>query len=273
MNFLKCLPVLAAILFSIPVFAADTIEAKTNLAMEAEQAADYAASLQEGWFPFYPLIQLNSFWAWFLIGSTILVVFACSENDHYGWANSVMLALLAVLVCFGSVNLVAWAFLNPMRITTGIVAYVIVGIVFTVFYWYFYVINNRTKYNNIKREFLDDKGITGDEIPDTLKRDWLGVLAGDRINDHVDINKVKKELRMPLVYSSEYSNRKVVVNPAARYHKAMLLAAVEFWPGKLFWMLLDDFVKRFYNFLYNCMINMLDSISNKLWGDLKNDIT
>ena len=70
-------------------------------------------------------------------------------------------------------------------------------------------------------------------------------------------------------HSGSFARRHAI--PQARKHKYDIMRWLGYWPFSMIWTLVSDFVKRVARAIYNMIHGILQSISNKIFADVKQD--
>lgn len=192
------------------------------------------------------LFVVGSIGFWLLIGLASIMLFYCVEEDRGGLATTSIIATLFLLYFFGDLNIFGWAIENFLMLVLSIGGYFVVGTIWAIVKWWFFVRRNREKYDDAKAKFLRDEGIEGTSIPDDQKKDW---------KSHI---------------SSSY-NRGFEIKPEARKHKSRVLTWMTYWPWSMVWTLIDDPVKKLFRYIYRLIQDLLQKMSDRAFAGTEND--
>lgn len=129
---------------------------------------------------------------------------------------------------------------HPWSLATWGGAYAVCGIATGVFKWWRFVRNNRAKYLEAKAEFIAD----GKSL-----NDW------PRYRDAGDYHAIR-----------------FTFEPAARRHKAAITMWMTYWPLVLVWTVINDPVRKFFNWVYDSVTGLLESISKNAFKDVDDDL-
>jgi len=102
---------------------------------------------------------------WLLIAAEIILLLCWIEYECAGWATGSILAVLGLLQLSGH-GIYQYSVANPAVILYGFLAYFVVGTIWSICRWYFFVKRQRSLYDEFKAEFLRSINVTGDKIPD-----------------------------------------------------------------------------------------------------------
>jgi hypothetical protein len=221
----------------------------------------------------------------------IAVIISMSFTDEYAkglgfWATLCSLALLAVV---GHHFGITWTTLldHPALDAGGIVAYFVIGIVWSFTKWYFYLSNVREKFQTLKIEFAEKNKIailtlmtplfaapvrmTGEKSQDyeNVKADWEKAKhVYDKFFAEVRSGmRVYKDMR-----SEEFMNDPArivdMIKPQATKHKAAITEWIAFWPMSLTWTMLNDPIRKIVNYLFSRIKGKFQNMSDTMFRDI-----
>lgn len=167
------------------------------------------------------------FWVLFVLTSGIIIwlledALTTSSDEGGGRGATIAVLIFGVLYYFfGSsqdvINILVFIRDNPITILQYFVGYVLVGVAWAFFKWYFYV--------------------------NTLR---------DRAKKRKDDN--------------EYIN--TIEVPKASYNKYRIMSWMYYWPFSAFWTLINEPLKKSFEYVYGKIAGSFDAISNKMFADL-----
>jgi hypothetical protein len=197
------------------------------------------------------LLVFGSAWFYIVAFSALLTLIALVESDKWGWATITMLSTFGALALFGDVNLFKFVLQNPLQSLFFVGAYVLIGAVWSVVKWWFYVRKWKDEYDDKRAYFLNSKGELNGPVPENLRKSWA------------------EECRY---YTSSYNDsRPLNEPPTVRGHKSRITTWLAYWPPSMIWTLLNDPIKRLYRFVYTELQAVYQSIVDKVHGDVKKD--
>jgi hypothetical protein len=123
--------------------------------------------------------------------------------------------------------------------------------------WFFYVKDQREKYDELKRLFIERNRLgieVTDPIPDENKESWASACASWRSS-----------------FGSHYNDHGLDVVPQVRSHKMEIYVWIAYWPWSFVWTIVNDPVRKIFNKIYNAIHGWLQSISNHYFADTAQD--
>lgn len=98
---------------------------------------------------------------WFMVPSFIIfcILLFCAAEENPGLAVIVTVIYLALIQICSNVNIIEWISLNTWTFIKYVILYVIIGVVFSVAKFWFYLMEKRRMFDMKFREFLDKRGI------------------------------------------------------------------------------------------------------------------
>lgn len=182
-------------------------------------------------------------WVFWIVIVEVVFLFGFLAYDK-GTFASVSLLLFAGALYWAGVDYVSYIQENPLHLVYGALIYFPVGTAWAVFKWFLFVLDSKEEYKRVKSEFL---------------------------NKDVGDFRFKKEdtLREYAIRNSKYRYKSFPPEP--RDHKYDILRWLGYWPFNVISTFLSDFVKRISRACYNLVSDMLKSISNRVFADMKDD--
>lgn len=102
------------------------------------------------------LFLVGSFGFWALIVFASIILLYCAENDRGGVATLTVIGSLCLLNWFGNVPVFSYLLHNPWIVIPGIIGYFALGTLWAVAKWFFYVRDQRSRYDALKTKFIAD---------------------------------------------------------------------------------------------------------------------
>lgn len=193
----------------------------------------------------FEFFVLWGFWWWALLALIIVADIFFLENDNGTGATISLIIFGAVMIFLGDWNPFPWMAANPLETVGIVLGYFVAGTIWSVIKWYFYCLNIRDRYNELKDEFFKEHGITGNKLPMTLKKEW---------KNHTDwVRGLGRGKDIP---------------PSAAKNKGKILTWMTHWPFSAIWTLLNDPIRRVFIWIYKYMASGLQKISNRLFASI-----
>lgn len=219
------------------------------------------------WVPFFVLWTLPF---WILVGAVCIILIIAVEYESPFWATASLVVTGLLLWLFGDVNVLKLALAHPLLALLGVVGYFVVGALWSVGKWWFFVSARREEYNEKKAEFLKNHGLPENgSIPEELKLDWWHCNGSGwgpgRARDVMLSGMSPKEV--------EAEGRKIQerLTPRVRNNKRRILTWMVYWPWSMFWTVLNDPVKRLFKYIYAKMKAVYQKIVDRAFKGVEDD--
>ena len=186
---------------------------------------------------------------WLLIGIETILLLYWIDREYSGLATISIIISAALLQWACGINIIGYVAANPAAIGYAIGGYFVLGTVWAVIKWWFYVRAMRRKYDEFKRVFLKSHEIEGNVIPDNLKERWAEDLRG-----------------------CSYGDDKIEVRPEVTNHKARIYLWMAYWPWSCVWTVINDPIKRVFTEIYAQIRATLQRISDHVWAGTEGDL-
>ena len=238
------------------------------------------------------LFAFGTLWFWILVAVATVVVFAFTEYEK-GWGAFLTLAATIVaLHIWGELNIFKWVTANPLMVGLYVVGYFAAGAFWGVSKWWFYVKDQREKYDEafaaFKKVFgskhymyqapVKYKTPSGEVLSQSdfnaARRDHemaaeLG-LQKKRANDVEQIPPTLKEEWAEIVKHGHFTHNYEIYNfeykPRPNKHKARILTWMTYWPFSFIWTMLNDPIKRLMKAIYYKIAGFLTRISDRIFA-------
>lgn len=176
------------------------------------------------------LIEIFSgilFWALLAVAGVALL--SAVEFKRPGMATLVLVVTVLSLQLFTALNPLGWVTAHPLEAIQYIVGYFVLGALYVVARWTYYV---KTHREQIQQGFDEYKRLARNSTATT-------------------VDQVKREFK-----SSEY-------NPVRlRDHKGLIMLWLNFWPASFAWMAVHVPIKHGWKFIYSNIAGLLARIAN-----------
>jgi len=196
----------------------------------------------------FELFVVGTFWFWMLLAAEIILLFVFIDNENGIGATVSVGVFAALLQWFGQVDIIHYIQAHPLFILSCAAAYFALGAVWGVIKWWIFCRDRLEDYEEARAEFLKKKGQPAGTkvVPVELRAEWKSTLERS--------------------YSGNLSE-----TPQVRTHKAKIMRWMTFWVVSIIWSFINDFVKRVFRTIYQKLSAFLQSISDKMFGNIKDD--
>jgi hypothetical protein len=193
----------------------------------------------------FEVLAIGTFWFWVLIAAEMLTLVLLVENEQSAWATISVICTLIALQIFGGVPV--WQFIlhNPLVIVLFLAIYCLLGTGWCVAKWWLYVKDQLYRYNDAKRDYLENHRITGDQIPQDKWNDFMAHMGS----------------------YTKYGT--IVLRPKVREHKSMVYLWMAYWPWSFVFTILNDPVRKIYRHIYQSIHTYLQRISDHVWAGVQ----
>ena len=208
----------------------------------------------------FELFVIGTFWFWLLIATEIILLFAFIENENGIGATVSVFVFAALLQWFGNVDIISYLRANPMFIVSCLGDHFAPGAVWCIIKWRIFCRDRLEDYEEARAKFLKERGQPAGTkvVPVELRAEW------------------KEAVENSGKYGYGYSGYKVSTKisadpPQVREYKSQIMRWMTFWVISMIWSLINDFVKRVFRSIYLKLATFLQSISDKMWRNVKGD--
>lgn len=179
---------------------------------------------------------------WVLTAIAAIALVSEISANKVGAAFFTLLAYTAVMMLFSNTPVWTWIKDHPSYLLYGFGLYIVCGAIWSVIKWYFYLLNIRDRYEDLRSAWLKRQGFT--DVPTD---------ANDRAKFKADVVD-----RVPGTYG--------VFPPQASHHKGAITTWMMFWPFSLAGTVFGDFLNRIFKTVYSWLAGMMQRISNGVFG-------
>ena len=191
------------------------------------------------------LFVVGTFWFWILVALEIALLFMFVEYENGYGASFSILAFAAALQFLGKVDIIGFMYTNPMKVGLLALSYFAVGAIWGVVKWWIFCCDRLREYEEFKTEFLKENNCAGAKVvPENLRVSFKEALAKHAWNRGRDLSKA----------------------PSAKENKAKIVRWMTFWWVSLVWSLINDFVKRLFQEIYNRISGFMQHISDAMFN-------
>ena len=152
-----------------------------------------------------------------------------TEVESFGWAMVTLLATGVALHFFRIVNLLELVRNHASETLMFVGAYLVAGIIWSFIKWFSFLMAFRDEYRETKGRWLIKKGLSKQMVLDeALQKSFFSDLS-----------------------FAKFRGNSLTEKPKASTNKRRIVAWMSFWPFSAVGTLINDPVRRFFNFLFN----------------------
>lgn len=208
------------------------------------------------------LFVFGGFWFWSLVVVASLLFIALFENERGGWATLLLLTTVAIIIGLSNQDWLVWIVANPITILLYALGYLTVGIIWGTMKWWLHVRTIAVRYRNAKRKWI----VKEYKIRDKSNPNYQAYRVA---NDTGKMTKIVKEAW--LQYFDRYWGPSIK-KPVAADNKSLITGWMTYWPWSALWTLINDPVRKFFNWVYESISDLLQNISDKVFKDIDNEL-
>lgn len=206
------------------------------------------------------ILWLGLSWYWLLLIESILL-FILVINEHET-AATISIFIFAMLVhFFTNINVIVFLKTHWHVGLELSVIYAAIGVGWSLAKWYFYVRDKKTQYIALVEKLKKD------EIENQRRHEEQEQFLKQRSLERGQ--KYTPSEAHKLDFPREIENRLGEIPPLARRHKGEIVSWISYWPISVVWTLLDDFMKKLFNEIYNLFAGVFQRISNSQFKDIQ----
>lgn len=186
-----------------------------------------------------------SIWFWLLMLVGVVGLIWTTETESPFLAAMIVAASVAVAHFVFGVSIFALIASSPTVAIGCLFGYLLVGVLWALPKWYFFVRNKRTEYLDELRSFLRGAGYddcdTATEVPAGLRKEWF----------------------------RRYGTRNRNLIPLARDHKSRIIHWMAWWPFSMIWTLINDPIRHLFIWTWESLRGVFDAISRSAMGGIE----
>jgi hypothetical protein len=196
------------------------------------------------------IFLVGGVWFWLLLLAETILLVVLLEWDQGALATLTLLATLLLVQVLGDVNVYGYIIQHPLTMVLGGVGYFVLGTLWAIAKWWFYVREQRVWYNELRAAFLRrHRQEPQAAMPEDLQHIWQDCLTRAR-----------------------KTGRRLDVRPLAAQHKRSVLRWMSYWPWSLTWTMLKDPVRKAFLAIYHNIAEHLQEISNRAFKGVEADL-
>jgi hypothetical protein len=189
-------------------------------------------------------------WFWIITALVFILLVWEVSGERIVTAVVTVVGYLFLIHLFGNVSIFSIICEHPAYAYIGIPLFFILGALWSIVKWWFFVKRNALKYRELRMDWLCEMGLENvnldTPVPDSLKKLWDNRASGSYSNSgSIDTHA-----------------------PLARTHKKKIINWMIWWPFSMFWTLIDEP----WRLIYEAMTRLFQKISNRVYTDaVRND--
>lgn len=218
------------------------------------------------------ILAFGGLWFWVTSAVFIIAMLAFIEYEKPITATLTVAAMIALLTMFSDINPISWVAANWKLALEYIGIYLVVGVVWAVVKWGFFLMNQRDYYEKLRADFFaseNDEAERRNQVNSRMKAGVLEEVALAPTTTITDENR--KRFQDHIKSRTAYSANKKFP-PQPNDHKARILLWMGYWPFSATWTLINDPLKRFWRFAYQRIIGLLGKMSEAVFSKYKSDL-
>lgn len=182
-------------------------------------------------------------WFWVWVAFVGLILSICVAWEAPGWATVTFLAACGLSDWALGTHIYASVMQNPLVMLEIFAVYILIGVIWSMPKWFFHVREIREDYLYDVNRFLWSRDREqNNQIPEDLVADWLR--------------------------SPEFRRWDGEIPPLASKNKSRITLWMMYWPISMVWTLIDEPVRRTFNFVYEQIQGVYTRISEHAFRDL-----
>ena len=189
-----------------------------------------------------------------LIGLIVIVIVATvlTETEKFGWATIFLIGGVVIAQFSHMLDLLTFASTHAMATVLYALVYVAVGIVWSFVKWFSFLIMARDRYREWKSQFLFNQGLDPNgQLPEDKQKEFRDFIHMRRNCSYRDI-----------VYNNVYAGKR----PQASENKGRIVSWMSLWPCSVIGTLLNDPVRRLFNYLFNSFKALYQRMSDRVFA-------
>lgn len=198
---------------------------------------------------------------WSLTAIFLIIFFSSIHHENRKLSTISFFSYFILLAVFSSIDMVGFVIRNPVLLLIFIASYFLCGIIWAFFKWNIYTSEALNKYNDYKKEWLEKRGITGNTVPEELKKEWKHIAQ-------IYAESLEKVSGYSNHYGnkiSEYTGEQIVnaIKPKVKENKGTIIFWLTYWPFNLCYYMFADVIADIWNSIYRKIGNSLQSVSDR----------
>jgi len=180
------------------------------------------------------------------IAATVLV-----ETEKFGWATIVLLVSVGITQGLHVLPIFSWIETHAITTVLYALAYITIGITWSFIKWFSFLMMARDKYRQWKHEFFTFGGL-----------DPCLTVGPENLDDFKKFISGKRDYKYQDPIADLYEGKR----PRAANNKARIVSWMSFWPCSVIGTVLNDPVRRLFNFLFTSFKALYQKISDAVFA-------
>lgn len=181
-----------------------------------------------------------AFWILFVLADVIVV--ALIDHQKWGWSAITLFFTALTLAFLGDFNLIVFVRANPGHALYLLGLYFIIGAVWSVLKWYFFLLREREDYDKRRADFLKYRGLSANsKITPELKADFIKKLGA-------------------------------TTRPSVHNHKSQVMGWLVYWPWSALWTLINDPIRRIWEWMFRGLRSIYETVAAHVYRGVEEDL-
>jgi hypothetical protein len=176
-----------------------------------------------------------------------------TETENFGWATLVLIVSVAAAQLFHVINLLTFVSEHGLTTVLYILGYLGVGIVWSFIKWFSFLLSFRDKFRTLKEEYLTGLNLNPKGQVPLEKLSAFQQFVSDQYSRYD--------------YTSSEAGMSSLKKPRASKNKARIVSWMSLWPCSFLGTLLNDPVRRLFNFLFHNFKALYQRMSDAVFAN------
>lgn len=185
-------------------------------------------------------LAVGGLFFWLFVALFVVAITTSVHNEKPGWGFFFILAALGAMQLSSDFKPFTWVAQNPTLFGLGILAYVVISVLWTFLKWYMFSVSAKEHYETFRNQWIDNniKGRPFDVVTDKAK------LAQDFSRNYS--------------YQQRFGDS---VPPSPKENASQIMLWMIFWPIDMVWSIINDPVVRIFRWIYKRIAGSLGHIA------------
>lgn len=200
----------------------------------------------------WTLLSFGSLAFYLFTGLVFAIITAMLEDESPWWATVMLAGSFIILAVMGGPNILLLTLSDPLQALTLLAFYFLAGAFWSIVKWGYFVLNRRDLYNKHKRDFFQRHNVPflTTVVPENLRTEfkysfsWDFIKGGGRLYDA----------------------------PQVRDNLERLFIWMAYWPTSFVWTMINDPIRKLWNWIFRSLRGIYDTISNRLYKNIAADL-
>jgi len=191
-----------------------------------------------------------------------------TETENFGWATLTLIATLVGVQVFHNTlgfNLLGWIESHALETVLLSIGYVVVGVIWSFVKWFSFLLSYRDKFRELRTSFLKSQNEKRFQLEQTTGRLQEALDVSGPVPDELR-DAFAEWLRANARWDAQGRNIATLERPRASKNKSRIVAWMSFWPFSLIGTLLNDPVRRLFNFLFAWFKALYQQMADRIFA-------